>query len=140
MASQILCSEFLQFGIPFFSLLGVLSHLLYFIHGELNKQAGYITFCFLIGLAALVLFFAVWCGSMTNRSITASSLFIAFQLSLAFSIATDRLLFHHVRRFPGLRRNALIKWASAYTAYTTQHWHAELRKLHVAFGDFVQTG
>ncbi|KAJ8130310.1 hypothetical protein O1611_g3321 [Lasiodiplodia mahajangana] len=120
--------------------LGVASHLLYFIHGELNKQAGNIVVFFIAAYTGLLALCAFFCGATTKAWLVATALFATYQIALGSSIAIYRLLLHRTSCFPGPKAAALTKWYGASIARKTQRYHAKLRHLHLTFGDVVRTG
>ncbi|KAI1151926.1 cytochrome P450 [Nemania diffusa] len=134
------CSAILFVGTPLFAGLGIASHLLYFIHGELNKQAGNIVVFFITAYAALIALCIVLCGTTSQAWLVATALFTAYQIALGSSIAVYRLLLHRSSYFPGPQQAALTKWYGAIVARKTQRYHAELRRLHQTYGDIVRTG
>ncbi|KAI1283340.1 cytochrome P450 [Xylaria sp. FL0933] len=134
------CSAILLAGTPVFTGLGIASHLLYFIHGELNKQAGNIVVFFINAYAALVALCILLCGATSQAWLVATVLFAAYHIALGSSIAAYRLLLHRSSHFPGPKKAALTKWYGAFIAHKTQRYHAELRRLHRTYGDIVRTG
>lgn len=120
--------------------LGLVSHLLYFIHGELNKQAGSIAIFFLSAWSALAILFVFFCLSFIRGVFIATVLVVSYQVGLGTSIITYRLAFHRTRRFPGPLLAAVTKWDAAYIACTTQRYHAYVLLLHRKYGDLVRTG
>lgn len=61
MSNSALCETILPGGAVAFFVLDVVSHLLYFIHEKLNKQAGSIATFFLPAWSALVVLFVILC-------------------------------------------------------------------------------
>ncbi|KIX10550.1 uncharacterized protein Z518_01633 [Rhinocladiella mackenziei CBS 650.93] len=120
---------------------GVASHVLYFIHGERDKEAAHIVQCFAHGflvlwLAEMVLF---WCSSLEAGLVALVGLF-CFLAGLGGSIGLYRVLFHRTRRIPGPFGHALTKWTATSIARKTHQWHIHLGYLHNKYGDFVRTG
>jgi hypothetical protein len=134
------CVGGLAAGVPIFASLGIASHLLYFIHGELNKQAGDIVIFFIAAYTGLLSLCIVLCETPSQAALVATTLFASYQAALGLSIATYRLLLHRSCPFPGPKLAALSKWHNAYIAQTTQRYHAELRHLHSKYGTIVRTG
>lgn len=133
------CTGFL----PTFSLFGfargITSHLLYFIHSELDSVAGAIATTFLSLFAALVAVFPLYCGSLLGI-ITACTLAISFLSGLGSSIVVYRLLFHRLASYSGPVTAAVSKWSAAFIAHRTQRYHAEVCEMHRRYGDVIRTG
>ncbi|GAP87504.1 putative cytochrome P450 [Rosellinia necatrix] len=134
------CSAILFTGSLVFAGLGVVSHLLYFIHGELNKQAGNIVVFFITTYTVLLGLCMFPCGATSQAWLVATVFFATYQIALGSSIAVYRLLLHRSSCFPGPKQAALTKWYGAFVARKTQRYHAELRRLHQTYGDIVRTG
>ncbi|KAI0487366.1 cytochrome P450 [Xylaria cf. heliscus] len=134
------CSTILFAGTPVFAGLGIASHLLYFIHGELNKQAGNIVVFFITAYTALLVLCMLPCGATSQAWLVATVFFAVYQIALGSSIAVYRLLLHRSSYFPGPKQAALTKWYGAFVAHKTQRYHSELRRLHRTYGDIIRTG
>ena len=119
---------------------GITSHLLYFIKGERNREAGAIAIWFIASFALLALLFYLHCGSLLAVFSATFILEAAFFTGLGSSIATYRLAFHRTCKYPGRTLDALTKWSAASMAYKTERYHAYLRSLHAPYGDFIRTG
>lgn len=65
---------------------------------------------------------------------------LCFNIGLASSIATYRLLFHRLRSFPGPWGAKISRFYAVNLASKGLQYHLELKKLHDQYGDFVRTG
>jgi len=119
---------------------GIASHVLIFVHGELNNYAVIILQAFIAGWLLLIIL-AFFSGlSLAIALILGSLLFLTFMLGLGLSITTYRLFFHRLRHFPGHWPYILTKWTATRYAYRTNRYFALLRTFHDKYGDFVRTG
>ncbi|KAI0096455.1 cytochrome P450 [Nemania sp. FL0031] len=134
------CLSILYAGVPVFAGLGVASHLFYFIHGELNRQAANIVVFFIAAYTGLLALCTFLCRATPHAWLVATALFVAYQISLGFSIAVYRLLLHRSSCFLGPKAAAVTKWYGAFVAQKTHRYHAELRRLHLTYGNIVRTG
>jgi cytochrome P450 family 628 len=120
-------------------LLGILSHLTVFIHGELNNFAGQIasTFAGFFGLLAAIGYFQA--GPVYGIAIAAAN-FAAFQLGLLLSIVIYRAYFHRLKDFPGLPIMGVTQLWAVCNAIVVGRNHAVIADLHHKHGDFVRVG
>jgi hypothetical protein len=121
-------------------LLGIASHLLVFIHGELDRYAAVILAVFSVAFAAAVAWATIQEGSLIGGVILGTVLFASYQSSLASSIVVYRLMFHRTRHFDGPVLAAISKWYAARQAKATEQYHHVLANLHLKYGDFVRIG
>lgn len=120
--------------------LGVSSHLLIFVHGELDQDARLILLIFVAGYAFLILIETYFEQSVASGIVAASLLFESFQFGLCGSIAVYRLMFHRTCSFAGPSLDAISKWTACFRAQANNQYHHELAKLHGKHGDFVRIG
>lgn len=110
---------------------GILSHLLFFIHGIRDLQA----------LGIIFAFSAIQCILLTlvSKDVLAY-VDIAYFIGLYSSIVTYRLFFHRLRAFPGPFAAKMSK--TFYGLYMSRNgaYSKELQKLHEKYGDVVRIG
>ncbi|KAH0612790.1 uncharacterized protein H6S33_009170 [Morchella sextelata] len=122
-------------------LLGINSHLGYFIHGDHDHLSG----TFFIGSFLIPsLIFGVFHKHLGIAIIEAltltATIWTSFLAGLTASIITYRLLFHPLRKFPGPFGAKVTKWWSVVNAAKTLQNHELGMDLHAKYGDFVRTG
>src|SRR4051794_13991282 len=88
-------------------ILGVLSHLLIFIHGELNNYAVQIFLAFSCSFAALLIVTGPY-SAVLHCS--------AYLVGLVSSMVVYRLFFHRLRKYPGPLLMRITQLYSVYTA------------------------
>ena len=135
-----LCATIAALGSPLAFIASIASHILYFIRGERNKEAGQIVQWSIASFNLLVLILFSVCSFDWAAIWAALTLTTTFGSGLALSIGSYRLLFHSTRKYPGRKLEALTKWLAAIVARRTQRYHAYLQSLHGDFGDIVRTG
>ncbi|CZT48509.1 uncharacterized protein RSE6_09213 [Rhynchosporium secalis] len=120
------------------TILGILSHLLFFIKDELDQYAATIVavFCVLCSiLSALILLQEL---NLVRASALTNLLTATYLSSLGGSITLYRLAFHRTRAFPGRRLNAISKLFAAYKSIQAYQYHHVLANLHQKHGDIVR--
>jgi hypothetical protein len=120
--------------------LGLASHLLIFIRGELDRYAAVIVLFFAISFILLVLLSTIQESSFLTGFLLATVLFSTYQIALAASILVYRLWFHRACQFPGPIRSAASKWEATKKAKEAGQYHLELARQHAKYGDIVRTG
>ncbi|KAL7944135.1 cytochrome P450 [Trichoderma barbatum] len=115
---------------------GVLSHLLYFIHGHISMQAPKILVFYLMAVCLLW----VRCFSLQGAlqgTLKTSVISVSYFVGLFASIAVYRVFFHRLRRFPGPFAAKLTKFYGPYLA-----WDGKLHVKHIElfekYGDIVR--
>ncbi|CAI7567750.1 unnamed protein product [Penicillium bialowiezense] len=121
--------------------LGVLSHVSIFRTLPVEE---YLFGILGLGLGAvLTIFLAYLClaGLAALEVLTRVTLIVfSFNVGLASSIATYRLFFHRLHRFPGPKLSKLSRFYDAYLAGKDVQYNVEIKKLHHTYGDFIRTG
>lgn len=119
---------------------GVATHLVYFIRGEHDRYAHRWITRFLISVAslAIVCFYYTW-HAIHHGMLLTILLSMSFLAGLYSSIATYRMVFHPLRRFPG-----------PFWARLSNLWHVFMirrcdnyfwiQRLHQQYGPVVRTG
>ncbi|KAL6855681.1 cytochrome P450 [Trichoderma novae-zelandiae] len=108
---------------------GILSHLLYFIHGHKSMQAPQIVVFYLVAECFLYARSIHLLGALQG-SLTASALSLCYFMALFTSIIVYRIFFHRLRRFPG------PFWAKVTKFYSP--WIARDGKLHEKYIEFFE--
>jgi hypothetical protein len=90
--------------------LGIASHLLIFIRGELDRYAVIIVLLFAVSFILLVLLATIQESSFLTGLLLANVLFLTYQIALATSILMYRFWFHRACQFPGPICSAASKW------------------------------
>lgn len=130
---------------PFFplsvvSLLGVLTHRCYFIHGEHHDSSPQIARAYsLLFLALYITFRALGTGENDTPIAATTRIAATYLTSLFSSIAAYRLLFHEIKGIPGPILARLTKLYHVYHAADARQY-LWFDKLHKRYGDFVRTG
>lgn len=120
--------------------LGVASHWTYFIHGEHHLQAPILFLLACLGPIGLVAWLSLGAQvSVTAAIATSSWVFGSFFAGLFASIATYRLFFHQLCRFPGPRLASISKLYHAYRCGQTNNYQI-LADLHQTYGPVVRVG
>ena len=122
------------------AVMGVASHLGYFIHGEHHMHGMRIILSF---ITVTILLFISVLRLDGNHSYTGAGLITAIALvsylsTLTLSILTYRAFFHPLRNFPGPFTAKLSKFAHVFRIAKESRNHVEADKLHKEYGDFVR--
>jgi hypothetical protein len=119
-------------------IIGLISHLLYWIRGLRTPQA---TRIFIFHLIAFITVSAVttWYNGFLHGLSTATAVFISYFGGLATSMTIYRIFFHRLRNFPGPFGAKVTK---AYGLYISRNYqaHDEVKALFDKYGDIVRTG
>ncbi|PYI11324.1 cytochrome P450 [Aspergillus sclerotiicarbonarius CBS 121057] len=118
------------------SILGISTHLGFFIHSDIEKHAVFIANCFVfwpaLGLALIVILgyrdAAQWVGTAV----------LSYEASLLISIAVYRYFFHALGGFPGPRLARISALWSFKSAAVEAKWHVRVKELHGEYGDVVR--
>ena len=122
----------------FAAVIGVLSHLCFYRHGEHHMQAP-VLFWLHVG-AFIGLFYSKFLYKDASQgSFDTISIFATYLCALSGSIVTYRKFFHRLRKFPGPAMASVSKLWHTVQCYNGQN-HLLLDKLHKQYGDFVRTG
>lgn len=117
---------------------GILSHLLYFIHGNKSFQAPQIVIFYLIALCFLYARSIHLLGAL-HGFLTASLVALCYSLALFTSIVVYRIFFHRLRRFPGPFFAKVTKFYSPWLARDGK-LHEKYLKFFEQYGDIVRVG
>jgi hypothetical protein len=120
-------------------LLGVSSHLIFFVHGELNNYAVRIASVF-AGFLGLLMAVEIFRGDLVYGVAIATAYFGAFQSGLLSSIVVYRVCFHRLKAFPGPQIMSVTQFWAVYKATVVGRNQALLADLHHKYGDFVRVG
>ncbi|KAL7805663.1 cytochrome P450 [Trichoderma aethiopicum] len=115
---------------------GILSHLLYFIHGNKSFQAPQIVIFYLIAGCFLYARSIHLLGALQG-SLTASLIALCYSLALFTSIIVYRIFFHRLRRFPGPFFAKVTKFYSPWLARDGK-LHEKYLKFFEQYGDIVR--
>lgn len=118
---------------------GVLSHLLYFIHGFKDDEALKIVLSLGFVQGILVTSKVVQRGINLSTFISIAGIDLSFFTALFTSISIYRLFFHRLRAFPGPPVAKLTKLYGLYMS-TTSHYTDSLVALHEKYGEIVRVG
>jgi cytochrome P450 family 628 len=121
------------------ALCGLLSHWLYFIHGEKDGKAFRIIIAYLNCELILFAYLIRYCGFSKAVWIFNVSINVCYFSTLFFSIVTYRLAFHQLRHFPGPLGAKITKGYALWMARNAKYVD-ELCYLHQVYGDVVRTG
>jgi len=135
------------------SLLGVSSHLCYFIHGEHHAAAPRIAQFYTVAFVGLYVIFRALAPAATNAATSstdsskttttplAAAVCVAgaYGVSLWASMLVYRLFFHRVKGIPGPLLARITKLYHVYYALDTKQY-LWLDGLNRRYGDFVRTG
>lgn len=120
--------------------MGVLSHWLYFIHGEHHLKGPLYFQAFLISLFTSLCVQKYFLGMSTRGACIATFLYTCYySLGLYSSIVIYRLFFHRTRRFPGPKLVVVSKLWHSWLVRNSQN-HLVLQRWQEQYGDFVRTG
>jgi hypothetical protein len=121
------------------AVMGISSHLLYFIHGIRDMQAIPIVLFFsLVQLILTGLLLSVH-GITLEALAHLTSIDIAYISALSSSIVIYRLAFHRTRHIPGPFWAKISKTYGLWMARNT-HYTDSLQALHKQYGDIVRIG
>lgn len=122
------------------ALTGVTTHLLYFIRGEHDKYAHRWITGFLTSMTSLavVCFYHTWHAIHLGILLT-TLLSLSFFAGLYGSIATYRMVFHPLRRFPGPFWAPLSNLWHVYMIRRCDNYFW-IKRLHEQYGPIVRTG
>lgn len=127
-------------AIAFAAVSGVLSHLLFFLHGEHHMKAPILL---RLSFISLLLLIYIKVGIMSQDAasgvVEVMEIFASYILSLFTSIAVYRRFFHRLHKFPGPPAASLTKLWQTYYTLDSQN-HVLLDGLYRKYGDFVRTG
>ena len=127
---------------PVAALLGILSHLLYFIRGERHAQALAIFQLTIIivslSVVALIQLFDYGLISAIQATACVSTSYIS---SLWTSMVVYRVFFHPLRHFPGPPLAKLSKFYHSLCCWNLQGQNHRVRgRWHEQYGEFVRIG
>jgi len=121
-------------------ILGIVSHLAYFIHGE-HHMLAYQYFLASIMLPTAMATGLVFCGSNVIEAIkTVLEATTSYALGLFLSILIYRGLFHRLRSFPGPPLAKFTKLWHVWIASKNLRNFEEMDNLHAKYGTFVRIG
>ena len=120
--------------------LGVASHVLVFVHSELDNYTISITQSFVTGLVLTIILLSVQVNSILGGIVIGSLLFSLYQFALGTSILVYRVFLHRLSRFPAATPYVVSKWFAARYASRTGRYFAIVKSFHERHGDFVRTG
>jgi cytochrome P450 family 628 len=120
-------------------LCGLLSHWLYFIHGEKDGKAFRIIVAYLNCEIILSAYLLRYLGFSSAYWLFSTAINLSYFGALLFSIATYRLAFHRLRHFPGPFGAKITKGYGLWMARNVKYIE-ELYNLHNIYGDVVRTG
>ncbi|KAE9369395.1 cytochrome P450 monooxygenase-like protein [Stipitochalara longipes BDJ] len=124
------------------AILGVSSHLGYFVHGEHHMQAVHL---FILLLTSPFTIFVLLYRLDENASVIVASskaviAVISYLTSLTASILIYRIFFHPLRHFPGPFTARLSKLSHVLRLLKTSDNYAQADRLHKKYGDIVRIG
>ncbi|KAL6898691.1 cytochrome P450 [Trichoderma evansii] len=117
---------------------GVLSHLVYFIHGHRAMEAPRIIGFYIVALCLLWARCIHLQGAVHGAS-NAGIISAAYFLGLFTSILVYRIFFHRTRRFPGPFAASITKLYGPYKALDGKP-HLHWSRLFDKYGDFIRIG
>lgn len=120
-------------------LLGVLSHLLYFIRGEYDLHAFQILSSIFSVQSCLLAYFLYTEGFSRNAWFHVTEVNCYFVTGLFGSMILYRIAFHPLRRFPGPWPAKISRFYGIWLSKDLQYY-LELGKLHEQYGDIVRIG
>lgn len=121
------------------TLLGVLSHLGFFLHGEHHLYAPRI-FRLYASLPIIAVLLQIGAGtSIRDASVKSLLLVLSYAVGLFGSILLYRIMFHPLRNFPGPFMAKTTKlWNTVHTFNSKNYLLMD--GLYRQYGDFVRTG
>lgn len=121
-------------------LLGLGSHLAYFMHGEHHLEGPRLAVLAAVSPIAMVLgLYFRYNVSLQDSFGAAGSFFSCFYAALFTSITVYRFAFHPLRKFPGPRLARLSKLYHVYLCNRENNYVA-LTRLHEQYGPVVRVG
>ncbi|KAH8124571.1 hypothetical protein ACSS6W_007787 [Trichoderma asperelloides] len=117
---------------------GVLSHLVYFIHGHRSMEAPKIAGFYIVAVCLLWMRCIYLQGAVYGAS-TAAIISASYFLGLFTSIIVYRIFFHRLRRFPGPFAAKITKLYGPYLALDRKP-HLHWSKLFDKYGDIIRIG
>ena len=123
----------------FVALLGIASHLGFFIHGEHHLQAPSIFRAYLAIIATLLL--ALSSSSTTYHEAGMATILIvaSYSTALFLSMIIYRTVFHRLHSIPGPFMAKVTKFWNVAKAIDSSNYRL-MDELHRQYGDFVRTG
>ncbi|KAK5991698.1 Cytochrome P450 monooxygenase orf5 [Cladobotryum mycophilum] len=118
--------------------IGVLAHLLYFIHGHKVIQTPRIVAAHLLSSWAILALFISSLGPLRG-ALAAASVSSCYLLGLFTSMSIYRVFFHRLSRFPGPFAAKVTKLYGPWIA-RNKDMHIQHQKLHEKYGDIVRIG
>ncbi|TVY16496.1 Cytochrome P450 monooxygenase FCK2 [Lachnellula arida] len=124
------------------AVLGVASHLGYFIHGEHHMQGTRIYLSFFAVTTFLFVSVIRLDGnhSYLAASQTTAAASLSYLSTLTLSILTYRAFFHPLRNFPGPFSAKLSNFSHVFRIFKDSRNFVEVDKLHQEYGEFVRFG
>ncbi|TVY92722.1 Cytochrome P450 monooxygenase [Lachnellula willkommii] len=124
------------------AVLGVASHLGYFIHGEHHMQGTRIYLSFFAVTTFLFVSVIRLDGnhSYLAASQTTAAASLSYLSTLTLSILTYRVFFHPLRNFPGPFSAKLSNFSHVFRIFKDSRNFIEVDKLHQEYGEFVRFG
>lgn len=117
---------------------GVLSHLVYFIHGHRSMEAPKIVGFYIVAVCLLWMRCIHLQGAVHGAS-NAGIISASYFLGLFTSILVYRIFFHRLRRFPGPFAAKITKLYGPYLALDRKP-HLHWSKLFDKYGDIIRIG
>lgn len=122
------------------AILGVASHLIYFIRNEHHLQAGRLVRVYSLAVCVLCLVVSEMNGEVPRKAaFLSAALGLSYFLGMFTSMVTYRIFFHRLNRFPGPFGAKVSKLWHAWHVLDSKQYLL-LDKLHKTYGDFVRTG
>ena len=122
------------------AILGLGSHLGYFIRGEHQIASPNIAATGILTACAYIIILSMWGGMSKLQSTWIVAFFTsAYLLTIWTSMLIYRVFFHRLRNFPGPFPGKLSKFWHIYNITDLSHYKY-LDRLHREYGDFVRTG
>jgi cytochrome P450 family 628 len=118
---------------------GILSHWLYFIHGEKDGKALRIVIAYLNCELLLSAYLLRFLGFSKTYWLCDTALNLCYFGALFFSIVTYRLAFHRLRHVPGPFGAKITKGYGLWMARNVKYVD-ELCNLHEIYGDIIRVG
>ena len=121
--------------------LGVLSHLIYFIHGEHHESAPTLALLCVIVPALLFTGQVVYMNVDANKAaLTTTVLYMSYFSALWTSMIVYRVFFHRLNKFPGPFPAKVSKLYHTALVIRTMDNYLLLDRWHQKYGAFVRTG
>ena len=130
----------LLFQLSSATVLGLASHLLFFIRGEHHLAGPLLLRLYVLAGVALFGGQLWWHGYRVREAVEWTALVVgAYVGALGGSIVVYRLFFHRLRKFPGPFGARVSKFWQVLRVLDSRN-HLLLDRLHARYGDFVRTG